>query len=169
MERTLVHSEAIRGAIHGPAPQIDEVLRKYVTTNKCVGSILLVEDDETIRELTSKILEMRGYTVFSAENAEEGMRLFEEHKEDIELLVADISMPGMSGHKLVSRLKSQRDGLKTIFISGCDPSVVNVGMLDGDCAYLQKPFTMETLAHKVREMIDGVKYPGDEYGARREV
>ncbi len=102
---------------------------------------------------------MRGYTVFCAESAEEAVRLFEEHEGRIDLLLADVSMPGMSGQELALRLRARTEGLKTIFISGFDPSVVGRGTLDRDCAYLQKPFTTEMLTHKVREVIDGVSYP----------
>ncbi len=159
MGMPVVQSGTISVGVHGPALRVEEVLSRYVASGRCGESILLVEDDDAVREITSKVLERRGYTVFCAEAAEEALRLFQQHGGQIDLLVADISMPGMSGQELASRLRERTDGLKTIFISGFDPSVVDRGTLGDDCAYLQKPFTMEMLAHKVREVIDGVSYP----------
>ncbi len=147
--------------IHVPLPQNGVLQSEITEIDKCWETILLVEDDPAVREITRRILGMYGYTVLSANNADEGIRLFEEHEDVISLLLTDVSMPGMDGHELAFRLTERHPGLKTIFISGYSSAALNVESQDPNFAYLQKPFTLESLARKVREVIDGALYPAD--------
>ncbi len=118
-------------------------------------TILLVEDDEPLRKLVSQILERTGYTVVSASNGEEALRLFDspEHTE-IDLLVSDVVMPGIGGKVLAEKLQARLPGLKVLFISGYpDEAVVHHGVLDEGVAYLQKPFSPKAFIQKVQEIL----------------
>ncbi len=147
------------GYIHVPLPQNGIHQSEMTENGKCWETILLVEDDPAVREVMRRILSMYGYTVLSANNADEGIRLFEQHEDVISLLLTDVSMPGMDGHELAYRLAERHPGLKTIFISGYNSAAFKAGSHDPNFAYLQKPFTLESLACKVREVIDGELYP----------
>jgi len=117
-------------------------------------TILLVEDEPYVRDIAREVLEMCGYLVLSAKDAAEGIAIFEQHRGNIHLLVTDVVMPGMNGRELAERLIGRCPGLRTIFISGyADNSVVRSGQ-DSKTVYLQKPFTLEALTRKVREVID---------------
>lgn len=119
-------------------------------------TILLVEDEAYVRDITQEVLEMCGYTVLSAKDANEGISIFEQHQGEIHLLVTDVVMPGMNGRELAQRLMARRPSLKAIFISGyTDNAVVRNGFEDPKSVYLQKPFTLEALSRKVREVIGG--------------
>lgn len=122
----------------------------------CGETILLVEDETYVRDITREVLEMCGYTVLSAKDANEGISIFERHQGEIHLLLTDVVMPGMNGRELAERLMARRPGLKAIFISGyTDNAVVRDGFGDSKTVYLQKPFTLEALSRKVREVICG--------------
>jgi len=118
-------------------------------------TILLVEDDEPLRKLVSQILERTGYTVVSASNGEEALRLFDspEHTE-IDLLVSDVVMPGIGGKALAEKLQARLPDLKVLYISGYpDEAVVHHGVLDEGVAYLQKPFSPKAFIQKVQEIL----------------
>ena len=118
-------------------------------------TILLVEDDEPLRKLVSQILERTGYTVVSASNGEEALRLLDspEHTE-IDLLVSDVVMPGIGGKALAEKLQARLPDLKVLFISGYpDEAVVHHGVLDEGVAYLQKPFSPKAFIQKVQEIL----------------
>ena len=118
-------------------------------------TILLAEDDVAVRSLTRRILEQFGYTVLGASGGADAIRLSEEHDGDISLVVADVVMPEMSGRELVERLSLARPGLKVLYLSGYpDDAIVRHGILESEVAFLQKPFTMEALAIKVRHTLD---------------
>ncbi|HXF92328.1 MAG TPA: response regulator [Nitrospiraceae bacterium] len=118
-------------------------------------TILLVEDDEMVRVLTRTILQMRGYTLLEARNAKEAIHLAEEHNEPIHLLLTDTVMPGLSGPELAERVASARPDMKVLYMSGYTDKVIalNAGR-DLRTVFLQKPFTPEALARKVREVLD---------------
>ncbi len=118
-------------------------------------TILLVEDDVAVRSLTRRLLEQFGYRVLAASGAADAMRLAEEHTGDIALVVADVVMPEMGGRQLAERLALARPGMKVLYLSGYpDDAVVRHGVLESEMAFLQKPFTMEGLAVKVRHTLD---------------
>jgi len=118
-------------------------------------TILVVEDEMGVRELACRILRDRGYKVIGAADGNEALRLAREHEGEIHLVVTDVIMPGMSGNELVAQLKSDRPQIEALYISGyTDKAIVHHGILDSGVAFLQKPFTVEGLAHKVREVID---------------
>lgn len=117
--------------------------------------ILLVEDEEMVRELACRVLNDLGYTVLEARNGEEALRLADSHLSPIHLLVTDMVMPGMGGHQLAEKLLSVRPETKVLFVSGyTSDTVVRRWTLEGTTAFLQKPYDPATLTQKVREVLD---------------
>ncbi|MBN1566715.1 MAG: PAS domain S-box protein [Acidobacteria bacterium] len=117
-------------------------------------TILLVEDEAAVRNLASRILRDRGYTIIEAGDGKEALRLAGEYTEEIHLVVTDVIMPGISGSVLVSRLETTRPGIKALYISGyTDNAIVHHGILDSGIAFLEKPFSPKRLASKVREAL----------------
>jgi two-component system, cell cycle sensor histidine kinase and response regulator CckA len=119
-------------------------------------TILLVEDEESVRRMTKLALRSLDYTVLEAENGEQAIRVCEQHKQPIHLLMTDVVMPQMGGRQVAERLTACRQGIKVLFVSGyTDDAVVRHGVLQAEVAFLQKPFTQMGLARKVREVLDG--------------
>jgi len=119
-------------------------------------TLLLAEDDDSVRELVRNVLRENGYKVLEASRGEEALELSELFAGKIDLLVTDVVMPQMNGRELARRLLEQRPQLKVLYISGyADNSVFYPGGLDAGGAFLQKPFTPEALARKVREVLGG--------------
>ena len=117
--------------------------------------VLLTEDEDEVRSLARDILEMNGYTVLEAACGEEALRIAKSHPGPIHLLLSDVVMPGMSGGELAHRLSSLRKDTKVLFMSGYpDDAIVRHGVLSSEAQFLQKPFTLDALARKVREVID---------------
>jgi PAS domain S-box-containing protein len=118
-------------------------------------AILLVEDDPAILELTTQMLEMQGYTVLAASTPGEAMRLAREHSGETHLLMTDVVMPEMNGRDLAKNLLSLYPHLKRLFMSGYTANVIaHHGVLDEGVHFIQKPFSMQGLAAKVREVLD---------------
>ena len=120
-------------------------------------TVLLVEDDELVRDLANRLLKQLGYRVLEATNGEEALTVAKEHDgETIHLLLADIVMPQMGGKALADRLKIPRPNVKVLYTSGyADNAIVHHGVLDPGTHFLQKPFSLKMLSHKVREVLDG--------------
>ena len=117
--------------------------------------ILVVEDEEGVRELVRDLLEMNGYMVLVANNGNEALQVCQTHKGAITLLVTDVVMPEMGGPELVKRIKVQYPGTKVLFTSGyTDHAIVRNGSLEAGVAFIQKPFTPANFARKVRDVID---------------
>lgn len=118
-------------------------------------TILLVEDEASVRKTARRILVGRGYTVVEAENGAEAIDRYHDHPGTIHLLVTDVIMPGLSGKELADRLTAVTPTLKTLFVSGYTDNVItHHGVLEHGPHFIQKPFTSETLATKVREILD---------------
>ena len=117
-------------------------------------TILLVEDEDGVRELAREYLEMGGYKVIEAEDGHTALELAAMHGGPIHLLLTDIVMPGISGREVAERIRALRPDIKVLYMSGyTDQVVVHQGILDEDAMFLQKPFTMTTLSSKLRELL----------------
>jgi PAS domain S-box-containing protein len=117
-------------------------------------TVLLVEDEESVRELVRLTLSSRGYKVIEAENGECGLRAAESFKQHIDILITDVVMPGIGGRELAKKLLSLRPDMSVLYLSGyTEDAVVTQGTLGPRTAFLQKPFTLLNLAKKVREVI----------------
>lgn len=128
-----------------------------VTSRSLGGSetILVVEDQDEVRTLMRKILESRGYRVLTAANGAAALQMAAVHPGPIHLLVSDVVMPGMSGREVSVQLATTRTTMRTLYLSGyTDESIVHHGVLEDGVAFLQKPFTSDGLARKVREVLD---------------
>lgn len=125
----------------GPAPRGTETL-------------LLVEDEDGVRALSRYTLQQCGYTLLEASHGEEAIRVATNYREKIHLLVTDVVMPGMGGRILAERLLSLHPEMKVLYLSGyTDDAVVRHGILHEEVNFLQKPFSPNALAHKVRDVI----------------
>ena len=118
-------------------------------------TVLLVEDDAAILNMSGRMLRGLGYTVLAAATPEAALRMAEEHAGEIHLLMTDVVMPGMNGRELAEQLKARRPNLKSLFMSGFTADVISIhGVLDEGVQFIQKPFSMEDLAAKLREALD---------------
>jgi len=119
-------------------------------------TLLIVEDEPSVRHLARGILEAQGYTVLSASNGQDALHVTRDHKgPPICLVFTDVIMPLMNGKVMAESLKTAHPKLKTLFTSGyTDDTIVQHGVLEPGIAFLPKPYTPATLGHKVREMLD---------------
>jgi PAS domain S-box-containing protein len=128
-----------------------------VTVRGGTETILLVEDEHPVRELVARVLQNQGYKVWQANNGNEAVGVWDEHKCDISLLLTDLVMPGtMNGHDLAEKLRFEQPGLKVIFTSGYSADIVGKNFkLEPALNFLQKPYHPQTLALAVRRCLDG--------------
>jgi CheY-like chemotaxis protein len=119
-------------------------------------TLLLVEDEVSLRKLSRHLLELCGYDVLEAESGAEALKLGQEHTGVIHLLLTDVVMPGMSGRVLADQLVKHRPETRVVYMSGYTGQTVGEhGVLAEGSFFLPKPFTREALARKVREALDG--------------
>jgi signal transduction histidine kinase len=118
-------------------------------------TILVVEDEESLRELAQLVLTDFGYKVLIATDGVEALRVAAQHKGDIALVVSDVVMPQMGGRELAEKLRALQPALKILFVSGyTDDAVIQRGVSRDSFPFLQKPYTPTSLARKVREVLD---------------
>jgi two-component system cell cycle sensor histidine kinase/response regulator CckA len=127
---------------------------------KCVANgfetILLVEDNSALLNMTACVLESFGYRVLPARNSDEAVLLAKENADGIQLLLTDVIMPGLNGPELAKKLLSLYPNLKCMFVSGYTSSIIaQYGVDEGDVNFIQKPFSGNVLAEKVRKVLDG--------------
>ena len=160
-----VYSEVGRGtAFKIYLPRIEDAVETVepgvapARTVRGSETILLAEDDNRVRALIRSTLQANGYTVLEAHHGKHAIQVCEQHAGPIHLLVTDVVMPEMSGRELAERLKPSHPNIKVLFMSGyTDKAIVHNGELDPGIAFLQKPFTPDVLARKVREVLDALE------------
>jgi two-component system, cell cycle sensor histidine kinase and response regulator CckA len=117
--------------------------------------ILLVEDEDGVREFARMVLQSNGYEVLEAKDGNEALTLAQQHPEQIHLMITDVVMPRMSGRQLAERFEQLRPDLRVLYVSGyTDDAIVRHGIVDAKMPFLQKPFSPVALARKVREVLD---------------
>ena len=116
--------------------------------------ILVVEDEEDILELVSFNLDREGYQVVRAKSGEQALKTVETYDKEIHLMITDVIMPGINGHKLADRLNEKRPGIKVLFMSGYSASNMPYHVnLDDDIFFIEKPISPTTLAKKIQEVL----------------
>jgi CheY-like chemotaxis protein len=157
-----VYSEPDRGASFKVyLPRVDTKVEATETATaepdllRGSETILLCEDQPEVRRLTRRILGAQGYDVLVAGDGQEALLLADAWTGPIHLLVTDVVMPGLTGPDVARQLATARPTMKVLYLSGyADESIVRHGVLDSGVAFLQKPFTTELLARKVREVLN---------------
>jgi PAS domain S-box-containing protein len=121
-------------------------------------TVLVVEDEDGVRGIALLALQMHGYTVLTARDGKDALRVIGKHGGNIDMLVTDVVMPGMSGRELAEKLGPKFPHMKTLFLSGyTDDAVIRNGLIQEQIAFLQKPFSPLALARKVRAVLDESK------------
>ncbi len=128
------------------------------TVEACRGggeTVLLVEDENAVRQSTGEFLSRNGYHVMEAQNGEEALRIAREYIGPVDLMISDVVMPQMGGARIAEQLAKERPGMRVLFMSGyAESTVARHGVIDVRSCFIQKPFTLKGLACKVREVLD---------------
>jgi CheY-like chemotaxis protein len=144
-----VYLPAAEGEISPPVPV------QTAPEHHGTETILLVEDDTNLRRLAQLALEAVGYTVLPARDGEDALQVVSSHQGNIDLLATDVVMPRMGGRALAAALQPRYPAMRVLFMSGyTDDAVIRNGILHADVAFLQKPYTPNSLRGKVRQAID---------------
>ena len=145
-------------------PRVEDAAEPHGRIANTAGSargterVLLVEDEESVRQLVRETLEAKGYTVMEAENGDDAIEIAQQHAGAIQILITDVVMPGMSGRELAKRLTSSCSSMRVLYLSGyTEDAIVHQGEAAPGTAFLQKPFTLQVLSRKVRELLDSAK------------
>jgi PAS domain S-box-containing protein len=147
------------GALAPAPPALAPELRHGAET------VLLVEDEDSLRELTAELLEGLGYRVLAAGNGADALRSAQGHRGAIDLLLTDVVMPGISGREVAARLQQARPGVRVLFMSGyTDDAIAQHGVLEPGVRLLNKPFKMDQLAHAVAQAL-GRERPAGQDGS----
>jgi DNA-binding NtrC family response regulator len=118
-------------------------------------TIILVEDEDMVREVAMRLLKRQGYRVHAYANGGEAMMAAGEIREEFHLLITDVVMPGINGRVLAQNLRALRPSMKVLFTSGYTGDVmIHHGMLDEGIEFIAKPYTLEQLANRVRDVLD---------------
>ncbi|MBW8887106.1 MAG: response regulator [Fibrobacteres bacterium] len=133
----------------------------HPSREKCKETLLVAEDEASVRVFLRQLLGAQGYTVIEAGNGHEALAASEGYAGEIHLLITDVVMPGMGGRELAERLCRKRTSMRVLFISGyTDDAILHHGVLDGETAFMNKPFPPASLLEKVRELLGGNHAPG---------
>jgi CheY-like chemotaxis protein len=154
-----VSSEAGLGTsvkVYLPMADLDVAHTERTDSTRGSETVLVVEDEDGVRELVRQILVEHGHPVLTARHGRDAMLLAERYERPIDLLVTDVVMPEMGGGELVNRLTELRPDLKVLFISGyTDDEVLRRGVQGAETSLLHKPFTAEGLMLRVRDVLNG--------------
>ncbi len=137
------------------APVSEEPVQSVAKHAQGKEVILIVEDEDVVRDLAAEVLEILGYTVLQASNPDEALGVTQERAEEIDLVLMDVVLPQMDGKRLFSRLAQTAPNLKVLYMSGyTNDAIVDHDVLEKGTRLLQKPFTLDALSTKVREALD---------------
>ncbi|MBN1653181.1 MAG: PAS domain S-box protein [Deltaproteobacteria bacterium] len=140
--------------VEGEAVAVQQEGKPAAEARRSERAVLLIEDDPNVRETTKMILEDGGYRVHTADNPDKGVKLYQTHHRDIDVVLSDVVMPGMSVRDLTERLTSIEPAVKILFVSGySEQVVVERGVLDPTVNFLRKPFSLDQLMGKVAALI----------------
>jgi two-component system cell cycle sensor histidine kinase/response regulator CckA len=149
------------GIAHDVNPWLEERVEvrpgnmAWTGTSRGGETVLVVDDEAAVRSAVWEILQAMGYLVLEAGSGEEALRICAGHKDPIHLLLTDVGMPVMSGPEVAQQLARLRPKTRVLYMSGySDDALIRRGVVEQGAAFLQKPFTPDTLAHKVREVLD---------------
>jgi two-component system cell cycle sensor histidine kinase/response regulator CckA len=149
------------GIAHAPNPRLEErveprpVGMAWAGTSRGGETVLVVDDQAPVRSAVREILQLTGYLVLEAGSGEEALRICAGQDGPIHLLLTDVMMPGMSGPELAQRLARMRPEMRVLYMSGySDDALIRRGVVKQGAAFVQKPFTPDALAHKVREVLN---------------
>jgi CheY-like chemotaxis protein len=118
-------------------------------------TLLLVEDEATVRSSVRRLLEWHGYRVIEAGNGREALRIYEDNPEAIDLVLTDLVMPEMGGHELVEQLRIMNPALRAVFMSGyTERPLANDTSMHPATGFVEKPFTVDTLMRRLREALE---------------
>ena len=121
-------------------------------------TILVAEDNDSVRDLTVRSLERGGYTVYSAADGEEAVAVFTKHANEIDLVFLDVVMPKMNGKKALTLIRKLKPSVAAVFSSGYDPEASEDGLvLDEGVGMIRKPHSRGVMLGKIREVLDGGK------------
>jgi len=141
-------------------PRVEEAVEPAgparISPSQAGGSetVLLVEDEESVRQLVRETLVSKGYKILEADNGETALQIASDYAGKIDMLITDVVMPGMSGRELSARMCASYPQTKVLYLSGyTEDAIVHEGVLDPGTAFLQKPFTLQMLSRKVREVL----------------
>jgi CheY-like chemotaxis protein len=144
-----IHFPRYVGAVEDPEPAPTPAAGGKET-------LLLVEDETPVRESVRRLLEWHGYTVIEARNGADALQIYAGDEQQIDLVLTDLIMPGIGGHELVERLRARDPELRVLFMSGyADKAMMSNGAVRRGTAYLEKPFTVELLMQRLREVLEG--------------
>ncbi len=118
-------------------------------------TILIIEDDEAVRKMVTRILKRLGYTVLQAGSGQDALKLLEA-QDRVDLVITDVVMPTMSGPDLVTKITEQNPGIPTLYMSGYpDEAIAHHGVIEEGITFLEKAFSPQTLTRLVRQLLDG--------------
>ncbi len=156
----MVQSEVGHGSsFHIYLPEVQGAAEKHPAPAPAAAAggsetILLVEDEESVRQLVRDTLASKGYKVLEADSGEAGLAVAEKHAGQIDLIITDVMMPGMSGREMVNKLNQSRPAARVLYLSGyTEDAIVSEGKFESGTAFLQKPFSLQSLSKKVREVL----------------
>jgi CheY-like chemotaxis protein len=155
-------AQSSQAIISHPVPFVDES-----KPARARGTILLVEDEGLVREVTCEILESNGYRVLKARNAAEALTAFRGCHSTVRLLLTDVVLPDRSGRDLARTLRGERPGLKTIFVSGYPQNTLTKNGIEADgMFYLPKPYSSQSLTEKISQVLEAKEVEGRRKGFR---
>jgi CheY-like chemotaxis protein len=154
-----VSSEPGQGStvkVYVPMVEEDEPAAERQLTFRGEETVLVVEDEDSVRDLVRQILEDHGHAVLTARHGRDAMQIADRYERPIDLLVTDVVMPEMGGGELVERLAARRPSLKVLYISGyTNDEVLRRGVHGAPASFLHKPFTSDDFMRRVREVLEG--------------